>query len=240
MPNPQPILPDAMPLREALRGLRHMLRRGGETLIETMGVEAQPRAEAGLAAGFAGVVLREVEAIAKGVDRAASGLAKTMLGQPEPAAPMLGKIAAGPGSEAVFAAACYSALRAVLHRLGTPGVFISEAAARRAYHRIAGQGPQGPATDFAAALTLLLLEGHVLRGASAEEAARVPQGPLEPVAVFAVMLWLLSERPEAEDEAALDAATDLALAVAPDVAAAVAAGDAARLQRLFAEFAAHV
>ena len=31
-----PLRPDPMPLREALRGLRFMLRRGGETLAETI------------------------------------------------------------------------------------------------------------------------------------------------------------------------------------------------------------
>ena len=57
MSSQSPLLPDAMPLREALRGLRHVLRKGGETLKETMTVDTLPPP----AARLAGAVLREVE-----------------------------------------------------------------------------------------------------------------------------------------------------------------------------------
>ena len=75
MPHPSP-LPDAMPLRDALRGLRHAVRRWGETLLETMPVDALPRP----AAELAGAVLREVGEIARGVDEVASGFARFALG----------------------------------------------------------------------------------------------------------------------------------------------------------------
>ena len=65
-----------MPLREALRGLRFLLRRGGETLADTMSVETLPKP----AADLAGAVLREVGGLARNVDEVASGLAKTILG----------------------------------------------------------------------------------------------------------------------------------------------------------------
>jgi hypothetical protein len=54
------------------------------------------------------------------------------------------------------------------------------------------------------------------------------------------MLWLQSQRPEAEDEAALDAATDLAVALAADITTACTARDPAALAALYAEFASHV
>jgi len=222
-----------MPLREALRGLRHVLRRGGETLRDTMPVEALPKPAADLAGG----VLREVTSLARGMDEVASGLAKTVLGQAGslPVHDSAGGPAGGPEADARFAAAAYAALRAVLRHLGAPGAFVSEAGARRAHgeHRAAGSAS-------AADLTLRLIAARVIRDATAAEAARVPGAALEPVAVFALMLWLQADRPEDEGEAALDAAADLAVALAGDVAAAAAAQDAARLGALYAEFSAHV
>jgi hypothetical protein len=61
-----------------------------------------------------------------------------------------------------------------------------------------------------------------------------------PVALFAVMLWLQSQRPEAEDEAALDAATDLSVALASDVSTACTHGNHQNLAALYIEFASHV
>lgn len=218
-----------MPLREALRGLRHVLRRGGETLRDTMPMEALPKP----AADLAGAVMREVASLARGMDDVASGLAKTVLGRGGP--PAIRDLADGPEANARFAAAAYAALRAVLRHLGAPGVFVSESGARRAHaaHLAAGSAS-------AADLTLRLIEARVIRDATAAEAARVPGAALEPVAIFALMLWLQADRPEEEGEAALDAAADLAVALAGDVAAAAAAKDAARLSALYAEFAAHV
>ena len=236
MTSQSPIRPDPMELREALRGLRHMLRRGGETLRETVSMDALP----GPAADLAGSVLREVEALAKGVDHMASGLAKTVLGGADYPSSSLHDLAARHDAEARFAAAVYAALRDVLHRLGAPGTFVSEAGARKAYARIASSEPPTTTARLAASLTIDLIDERVLRGATAEEAARVPGAALGPVALFAVMLWLQSERSEDENEAALLAATDLAVALAADVAKACADRDAAKLEALYAEFASRV
>jgi hypothetical protein len=217
-----------MPLREALRGLRFMLRRGGETLVDTMAIEGLPRP----AADLAGAVLREVGGLARNVDEMASGLAKTVLGGQEPQSLTLNDLGAGRGAEAQFGAAVYVALRSVLRHLGAPGVFVSEAAARHAY-------AAGHATD-AATLTLRLLEARVMRGTTAQEAARVPGAALESVAIFAVLLWLQSTRSEDENEDALDAATDLAVALAAEVGPACAARDAARIDALYARYVSHV
>lgn len=216
-----------MPLREALRGLRFLLRRGGETLAETITIESLPKP----AADLAGAVLREVGGIARNVDEIASGLAKSVLGGAGAPSVTLDALAAG-GNGAEFGTAVYVALRSVLSRLGAPGVFISEAAARQAWG-------QGGATD-AAALTLRLLAARVVRGTTAEEAARVPGSALEPVAIFAVMLWLQATRSDAENEEALHAATDLAVALAAEVAQACSDRDAPRIAALYARYAAHV
>lgn len=228
MSSPLPIPPDPMPLREALRGLRFVLRRGGAALVDTMSVEGLPQP----AADLAGAVLREVTGIARNLDQMASGLAKSVLGAHRPDAITLDHLGAEQDAEAQFGAAVYVALRSVLRRLGAPGVFVSEAAARRAY-------ALGPASD-AATLTVHLLDARVLRGTTAEEAARVPGSALEPVAIFAVLLWLQSTRSEDENDDALQAASDLAIALAGEVAAACAARDVGRIAALYARYAAHV
>ena len=54
------------------------------------------------------------------------------------------------------------------------------------------------------------------------------------------MLWLQSNRSEAEDEKALEAATDLAVALAAEADAAFRDKDYTQLATLYAEFASHV
>jgi hypothetical protein len=232
MSNQSPIRPDPMPLREALRGLRHVLRRGGETLAETITVDVLP----GPAADLAGAVLRQVGGIVNRVDMAASGLAKSVLGGNDPAVTSLTDLGHARDADARFAEAVYVALRSVLRRLGASGAFVSEASARKVYAEVAGHNTDTLAAD----LTLHLLNARVLRDATPEESARVPGAALEPVAIFAVLLWLQSARSEHENEAALDAATDLAVAIAPDVARACTDGDTARLTALFEKYAPHV
>lgn len=217
-----------MPLREARRGLRFMFRRGGETLVETMTLERLP----GSAADIADAVLRELGVIARNVDEIASGLAKTVLGRDEPQYPTQTDLSTGRGADAQFGAAVYVALRSVLRRLGAPGVFFSEAAARHA-------DGLGHTTD-AATLTINLLDARVVRGTTAQEAARVPRSALEPVAIFAVLLWLQSTRSEDENEDAPDAATDLAVALAAEVDEACAARDTGRIEALCARCASPV
>lgn len=228
MSSQSPLRPDPMPLREALRGLRFLLRRGGEALAETIPIETLPKP----AADLAGAVLREVEGIARSMDELASGFVQSVLGGAEPQSVTLDGLNAGQGGAAQFGAAVYVALRSVLHRLGAPGVFVSESAARSAW----GEGRK---TD-AATLTLNLMDARVVRGPTAEEAARVPGSALEPVAIFAVLLWLQSTRSEEENEEALQAAADLAVALAPDVARACAERDRAAIAELYDRYAAHV
>ena len=89
-------------------------------------------------------------------------------------------------------------------------------------------------------MALSLVEHRVIRGLLAHEAEQVPGGALEPVAIFAVLLWLQAARSDAENEAVLDAATDLALAKAPEIAAAMASADLTRIEALFARLVPHV
>ncbi len=231
-----PVSPDPMPLREVLRGLRFLLRRGGETLVDTMAMETLPKP----AADFAGAVLQKVGGLARNLDQMASGFAKSVLGGTEPHAVTLDDLSFSGDEGAAFAAAMYVALRAVLRRLGAPGVFVSEAAAKNAYGKATEPPGAVALTHFAADLTIDLLDARVLRGATAEEAALVAGSALEPVAIFAVLLWLQSSRSDDDNEAALDAATDLGVAVAADVAKVCASRDLGQIAALYAKLVAHV
>ena len=237
MPNPTSNpLPDAMPMRDALRGLRHAVRRGGETLLDVMPVGSLPRP----AAQLAGAVLHEVGAFAKGVNDVASGLARLALGGSAKSQGSLQDLTLHQGAEDGFAIGIYAALRAVLRHLNAPSAYISETAARSAYLALTPQQRLGSDASVAAALSLALAEAKVLRGLSAADAARVAGQSLDHIAIFAVMLWLQSNRSEAEDEKALEAATDLAVALAVEADAAFTAEDNTALATLYAEFASHV
>lgn len=235
MSNPSP-LPDPMPLRDALRGMRHAMRRGGETFLDAMPVDSLPRPVAELA----GLVLREVGEIANRANQVASGFARLALGADPKPHGSLHLLAAGHGDEDAFAKGMYAALRLVLRRLHAPSAYVSETAARSAYLALTPDQRLGSQPSIGAALSLALVEAKVMRGTSAADAAHVPVGSVEHMAIFAVMLWLQSNRSEDQDEAALESATDLAVALAPEAGVAFRARDSKRLETLFAEFASHV
>ena len=235
MTNPNP-LADAMPLRDALRGLRHAVRRGGESLLDAMPVDSLPSP----AAGLAGAMLRDVGEFARGVNDVASGLARLALGGGARPQGSLHDLTARHGAEDSFAQGIYAALRMVLRHLDAPSAYFSESAARSAYLALTPEQRSGADASVAAALSLALAGTRVLRGASAAAAARVPGHSLDHIAIFAVMLWLQSSRSEAEDEKALEAATDLAVALAAEADAAFREKDSTRLAMLYAEFASHV
>ncbi len=233
LPNP---LPDAMPLRDTLRGLRHAVRRGGETLLDVMPLDQLPPP----ASQLVGAMIREMGAMAKDMGEVASDFARFALGSSEATDAVPMHLTARLGAEDDFAKGIYGALRLVLQRLDAPSVYISETAARVAYLALLPGQRHGNDANFAAALSLSLVEAKVLRGTSAQDAAHVPGRAIEHVAIFAVMLWLQSNRSEADDDAALSSATDLALAVATEADAAILVRDIAKLSALYAEFAAHV
>lgn len=228
--------PDAMPLREALRGLRFFLRRGGETFAETFDLEALPKP----AFDFANVALREAEDIARSVDEIASEVAKAVLGGAASSAVPLQDYMGKQNASGEFALAFYVALSAVLRHLGAPSVLVSEAAARNAFEKLAAQAPGVTVEDRAAQLTLCLLEARVMRGTTAQQAALVPGAALEFVSLFAVILWLQAARSDDENEAALMAATDMAVAMASQISAAVTQKSADQIAALFSKYVSHV
>ncbi len=234
MPDPSNPTPDRMPLREALRALRHVLRQSGRAVRSAAPTDVLPQG----AGRLADRLLGDVEDIARSLDTAASGLAERVLGEGSRPVLQLRSLAGRPEAGRAFSAAVYSGLRAALALLGAEEVFVSEAAARRAFEATATSAAEK--AELAARLTLALVEARVIRDASVGAAARVPAGSLAPVSVFAVLLWLQSDRAQEDDDAALEAAVTLAVALSTDVRAAVEGADLDRLARLFDEFADHV
>ncbi len=225
-----------MPLREALRGLRHLLRRGGQALRDTAPADSLPRP----AAEIAKAVLREADQFVQGVDAMASGIAKSVLGGGATSALMLHELGQDEGAQARFAAAVYQALSSVLRRLGAVEAFVSEVAARRAFAAVTEDATGQDDARTAAGLVIGLLEVRVIRDSAAALDSRVAPADIEPVAIFAVMLWLLSERSEQENQAALESATDLAVALSDEVVSGCRARDAAKIEALLRTYACHV
>lgn len=236
MPIPRLDPPDATPLREALRGVRFLLRRGGSTVAETITFDALPDP----AAGVARRVLREVEGIARSVDEVASAAAKTVLGSHDNPSDTLGRMVGHANAAAEFGRAIYLALDAVLQRMKAGDAFVSELAARACFAAWSRDHPDGEPADWAAELTLRLLDARVIRGAVPDRTDPAPVRGIEAVALFAVLLWLQSDRSDSENEAALEAAADIALARAAEVEATVRSRDKALVAALYRRYVAHV
>ncbi len=233
MPRPSLASPDAAPLREALRGIRFLLRRGGATVADTLTLDTLPDAAAGLAKRM----INEVEGIARSVDEAASAVAKSMLGGHDRPSQTLDELVSHSAAAAEFGRAIYLALDAVLRRVGVTDAFISEMSARSAFAAWLRDHPDGDPEDWAADLTLRLLDARVIRGG-------VPVGDagrdIDSVALFAVLLWLQSDRSDSENAAVLEAAADIALAKAREMAATIRSADRAAIAALYRKYVDHV
>jgi hypothetical protein len=233
---PLPLPTDTLPLREALRGLRFLLRRGRDTVAHTLALEDLPEP----ASSLASVILREADEIARSVDSVASKAAKNVLGGQHSLSASLDQIVGQQGAEFVFAQAIYLALGKVLERLGAESVFVSEMAARSAFETWVREGRSGEPSDWLADLTLRLLEARVIRGVVAEKPGTVPTRDLDTLSIFAVLLWLQSRRSDDENEAALLSATDITQAKAAEVAAAVRTNSKERIAALYRKYVGHV
>lgn len=186
------------------------------------------------------MILREVGGIARSVDGIASDVAKTVLGGQDHGSAPLAQMIGRTEDRARFAASLYVALNSVLGRLGAKSVFVSEAAAYGAFQTIDRLENDASIAGQAAFLALRLMDARVIRGTTIQQSALVSGTALEPVALFAVLLWLQSERTDEDNEAVLIAATDMAVVRAADISSAFAARDATRIAALFSKYVAHV
>jgi hypothetical protein len=234
----QPLLSatDTMPLREALRGLRFLLRRGRDTVADTLSLDALPKPASSLAT----VVLREADDLAKSVDAIASKAIKTVLGRQGSSSASLDQIILHDGAEVEFARAIYLALGTVLRRLGAESAFVSEMSARACFDDWRQGGPTGEPSEWLADLALRLRDARVIRGTQADKQGAAPVQDVEALAIFAVLLWLQSSRSEAENEAALDSAADITRAKSTEIAAAIQANSKDAVAALFGKYVSHV
>lgn len=229
-------LPDPLPLREILRGLRHGMRRSSRSLREADPTSVLPAP----AAAVARPLLDGLGTLAETIDTRGTDLAKRLLGGEAHRVPSFAVLVGGPGQEELLSQALYAALRGALQRIGDGDAFVSEAAARRAGASAAGAGMAQGETETAADLALALSESRAVRDVASNAGLRVPPDRVAALAVAAAMLWLLADRDGADADGALDAATDIVVSLADEVAPAVVAHDRDRLSRFFREFATHV
>lgn len=222
--------PDSVAIREALRGVRHVLRRVKASLQEMPG----PPLPA-LAKEIADKAVREVDTLTAGMDLAASNLARRLLGGERASSIRL------PGNvgSADFATALYWALQSFLRRFGIQDQLVSELAAREAYTKSLEQLPPSDAL-MAAELTCRLFEVRVIRGATPAGATALAAQEVRPVAIFSAVLWLLSDSSDGEEEETLLAAQDVALALRADVLRACNEGNRDQLGKLYHDFASHI
>lgn len=249
--------PETAPIKDALRGLRHALRRGRETLEGSV-----PASLPAPASAVARSLLKDIGHIARGIDHVAYGVAVSVFGTTSAEAVRMDDLTASEDSRIRFSGACYEALKHVLRRLGEARPLVSEAAVQRAAARLAGElitgGPAGGlasgvpedsagghepdagAMETAATFTLALIAEHPIRNASLPASATLPREALEPVAVFAAVLSLLAEEDASGRGDIVASAADLSMALSDEIAAACKAGDRAELAALYRKYAAHV
>lgn len=218
MPHRPPI--DLLPLKDAVRGLRDVAKRGVATLHDTLPLADLP----GPAAHLADKALEQARVMGQMADRGLSNFAHSLLD--DQVGVHLDDGAAQ--AETRFAATLYACLQEVMPYLGDDPSGISETAARAAWRKVQAQGN---ATDsLVAAQLLLALEAvGLIRPLIATPAAN-----LRP-ALFASLLAMLAD----PDHPAplLPATADLALALASDLAKI---DNPSALVALFEEFRHHV
>lgn len=168
-----PAQSDALPLREVLRGLRHIARRGGEAARDLTAAIASADADRNIVNRLAVTVISEMEHIAVSLDGAAARAARGALGGLGEVTATLPELHDGCESSRPLAAALYTTLCMALSRLGAEHLFVSEMAARDAVLR--WQRLSGAVADsrLAVGLALALAEQHTVRGNPAHGTARV-------------------------------------------------------------------
>lgn len=235
--NLMPIRPDPTTLREVLRGVRHVLRSGRKSLEDVSVMENLPEP----AARLARTLLGDVDDLARGLDGVASRLAgKVLPSTTSPTAPFA-EFRAHPQGEAPFAVVAYEALKKAVRHLHADGAFISEAAARAAFQRMRQSAlPHHTAEMCVAILLLAMLDLKVVRTETTTAEARHRAGDVDVLANFAVLLWLLADRSDADHDMALVSACELSRALADTILQASANRDLDTLRRLFERYAVNV
>ena len=229
--------PDPLPLREGLRRLRYIVRRGGETARDVARGAMKPN-DTCIASRFGSAMITEIERIAEGFDQVAKRAARRAFGHEEDLTTTLDDLHGSVSSAPFLASTLYTAINLVLKHIGAESLFVSELSAREAmrqWQAMPGRQQAGDAR-LAAWLANQLLGHQVIRGSYINAHCVVAADLVKPVAIFAVMLWLLVVRSPEESEAALISAADIATAIADRIGPVFAADDEADLVALLEKY----
>ncbi|WP_165223089.1 hypothetical protein [Affinirhizobium pseudoryzae] len=235
--NLMPIRPDSTTLREVLRGVRHVLRSGRKSLKDVSAMENLPEP----AARLARTLLGDMDDLARGLDGMASRIAGKVLPSATSPATPFAEFRAHPQGDAPFAVVAYEALKKAVRHLHASNAFISEAAARAAFQRMRqATSPEQTSEACSAILMLAMLDLKVVRAEPVTAEVRHGAGDVDVLATFAVLLWLLADRSDADHDMALVSACELSRALADSILQASAKRDLAALRKLFERYAANV
>lgn len=232
MTSPRPNLIDPVPLREMLRGIRFMVKRGGEALKSRATADRLPKP----AADFANALLDEMMGLGHKVNAQVSVLAKSMIGAEPDSDILLADLTTQEEPAALFAATVYPALKLVTARMSLSSVFVSETAARKAFAQTIATSTASSGAGMAAALTFAMLDTEVLQGRVTSETRILTGEEATAVAVFAVLLWLQSPRDDADQEMALMSAVDLSQVFAKQIVTTCKARDAGAMAALYLKY----
>lgn len=235
--NLMPIRPDTTTLREVLRGVRHVLRNGRKSIQDVGALEALPEP----AARLAKTLLGDVDNFARGLDGVASRFAgKVLTSAASPSTPFA-EFSAHPQGDAPFAVVAYEALKKALRHLHAQNAFISEAAARTAFQRMRQSAkPEQTVEASAAVLLLAMLDLRVVRIEGPSSPAHPHAAEADVLASFAVLLWLLADRSDADSDLALVSACELSQALAQTILSASTRREVDALRKLFERYAVNV
>jgi hypothetical protein len=221
-------------LKDALRTIRFASRRGRRFSRDVApSVVPQP------IDGFIASAMTFVDVVATRVEREATRLIRSGIGSTLELPDL--RIDTSPPERAVkadqFAEAAYRGLTTALELLHADGALVSESAARAAYEAVTEQPVEG-SERWAALLLCEMLHRRVIWGVSLTPAARGQERMLARLALFSLMIWLLSSRGAGEAQVALEASIALALGLRDELAAI--GDDPERIEGLLMEFRHHV
>ncbi len=228
-----------LPVKDALRTLRHTLLRG-RTALEAP-LDPLPSPLGSVARG----VLSDVDSLAGRVSGVAESLTEHFLDsrwRSLPQAATLEDIQHTDEPDIAFAQAAYRVLTRAMHYLGGVEALVSEMRAAEAY-RAAERSPlaRQDRFGFSAALVAELrrrrVVASVVAAAGGQRGDRTDPSVVD-VAVFALALWLLTDRDDDGDweaaESLLQTCCDIAWALRVDVAQRLASPE--RLRDLLAAY----
>ncbi|MBP2238737.1 hypothetical protein J2Z31_005278 [Sinorhizobium kostiense] len=181
--------------------------------------------------------LREMGLLARSVDQMLSSVVHTVFGEVTLGSHKLQDMMVPGGKSEEFSAVFYETMKIVLSHLGASRALVSQSAGRKAFGQVTlRDAPE----QFAAQLALQLLREEPVRIDYLDAHSPVSKETVAQVAVFSVLLYLLSDRESGDYAKMIQAATALATALQDEILQAFRTQNGAVLSSLFARYAAHV